>query len=82
MTKMNKCEYCNDNKLIYDGMVFSRKSEDGYSGIDILVEDNKLCVTASADTYEPNYLEAEVEINYCPMCGKKLIVEGVEKDEL
>lgn len=33
---------------------------------------DKLSVDATAGVYEPNYLEAEGKINYCPMCGRKL----------
>lgn len=69
-----KCEYCEENKYIYDGMELSTK-DDGYCGIDAYMNNNKLNIDASADTYEPNYIEAEIEINYCPMCGRKLIVE-------
>ena len=43
-----------------------------HPGIIVGVEDDELWVTAAPDTYEPGYMEAEVKINFCPMCGEKL----------
>ena len=45
---------------------------DFYPGIIAFVENNRLEIEAIPDTYENAYLEASVEINYCPMCGRKL----------
>lgn len=74
-----KCEYCEGNKFIYDSMKLGTKN-DSYCGIDVYINNNKLNIDASTDTYEPNYIEVEVEINYCPMCGRKLIVESDEDE--
>ena len=45
---------------------------------DRYIEDNELYVTAVPDTYEPGFMEEFVQINYCPMCGEKLVHEETE----
>ena len=67
---MSKCEYCILNKPIVDTYCFGKNSES--HGIDLIIFDNILEITASGDTYEPNFEETEIKINYCPMCGRKL----------
>jgi hypothetical protein len=67
------CEYCSDyapRPLINRGNRMSLK-RDIYPGISITIEDSELYISAVPDTYEPGYLEAEVKINFCPMCGRK-----------
>lgn len=70
---MKKCKYCDDNECeeIYSDIKLGSK-KDCNVGIDIYIQQNNLYVESSADTYEPSYNEAKVEINYCPMCGRKL----------
>lgn len=69
------CKYCEresyEEKYIYDDRKWSRKTHSDF-GIRVYIENNKLNIGASADTYEPGYVECEIDINYCPMCGKNL----------
>lgn len=44
----------------------------GYVGMDVYIGDSSLCIDAVPDTYEPIFMEKEIKINFCPMCGKKL----------
>lgn len=64
------CIYCNEPfECIIDYEDLSgHSSEFIHAGLD----GDKLSVDATAGVYEPNYLEAERKINYCPMCGRKL----------
>jgi len=66
------CEYCNvgdKNKKIYDR-----------GGLDVSVADYSYSkATLDIDVFtgiEYGSLEAEVKINYCPMCGRKLNTVG------
>lgn len=64
------CKYCDDNgELVYHEWKDTPK---GSKGISVGVVLDGLCIDASADTYEPNYIEEVIKINYCPMCGRKL----------
>lgn len=76
---MNKenCKYCDDNNDVYlhDDCKYSLKA-DCETGIVAYVFQNKLYINSCADTHEPSYMEADVEINYCPMCGRKLVIEN------
>ena len=74
-----KCEYCKGSKFIQEGKETGIKAN-GYVGLDVWLDYNKLNIDGSVDVYEPNYIEIEIEINYCPMCGRKLIVEDVSED--
>ena len=67
---MSECKYCMSYKPIIDTFNIG-KHADMY-GIDLVIEDNKLKISAAVDTYEPGYEEAEVKIKYCPICGRKL----------
>lgn len=66
------CEFCNGNKSLIDTNTRLSRKGDFYPGVDVCIECNVLYVAAIADVYEPNYTEAEVKINFCPMCGEKL----------
>lgn len=66
------CDYCRYDVPILDtGIDLSRKG-DFYPGITVGIEDGKLWVISTADTYEPSYQEESVKINFCPMCGREL----------
>lgn len=70
---METCKYCCGVKSILDTQLIpSRKNEFGYPGIEVMIDGEELCVYAVADTYEPNFQEEFVTINFCPMCGRKL----------
>ena len=64
------CKYCDDDgELIYHKWENTHK---GSKGMSVGVVFDELCIDASADTYEPNYIEEVIKINYCPMCGRNL----------
>lgn len=59
--RKNKCKHCNDEKeIMYTADCNSIYISNNKQG--------KKCIINS-DTYKGN----EVEINYCPFCGKKLV---------
>lgn len=63
------CKYCDDDgELMYHKWETTYKGSKGRSVGVVLGE---LCIDASADTFEPNYIEESIKINFCPMCGKK-----------
>lgn len=75
MSDTKRCEYCSGRLLLFErDRQLSRKS-DFYPGLDISIYGDSLCIEGCADTYEPNYIEIGVKINFCPMCGEKLTEE-------
>ena len=69
------CIYCTyGGKLLVWGRNKLSKKGDFYPGVDIGVdpEKNVLFVEAVADVYEPSFVEAAIEISFCPMCGRYL----------
>lgn len=54
------CEYCEQNK---------KPLFEYYDATVVISNDNQLNIT---DIYESYYIDYDIEINYCPMCGKKL----------
>lgn len=76
--KFSECIYCNEpwaDIICYEDLS-KRSGEWIYVSLE---RDNSLCVEATAGTYEPNYLDAKIKINYCPMCERKL--DDGDKDE-
>ena len=72
------CIYCAGEIPILDTTTTLSKKGFFYPGITVGVEDGELWVTAVPDTYEPGYLEEDIKINFCPMCGEKLVHEETE----
>lgn len=56
------CEYCNDYKSIY------HRSSEIHDGMDedVYISGNSLVVDIGCHSY------GQVEINFCPMCGRRL----------
>lgn len=65
------CPYCNGSKNIFNNRTRSRK-RDSVSGVEVWIDGNKMHVLSIADTYEKNKQEIKAEIQFCPMCGKKI----------
>lgn len=68
------CEYCRDKltkEILHDRTCVSLKGAK-FPGIEVFIDEDELTVIAVADTYEPNYQEVVVQINFCPMCGREL----------
>ena len=72
MSKID-CIYCDEpfeDIIKYEYVGYNRPTNEYiFVGLD---SQNYLNVTASAGVYEPNFLESNRKINYCPMCGRKL----------
>ena len=66
------CEYCKGEKPIFSNCTKYSSKGDFQPGIEVCVQGGEMSVTASPDTYEPCYEEADFEINFCPMCGERL----------
>lgn len=78
------CKYCNpDNQYLDDDEYFptmlSHRELKGevYEGLDLVVADKALFVTTVAPikvgyVVAHTAFEKKVEINFCPMCGRKL----------
>ena len=73
-----ECEYCNDtneqkplyyanNYEPYEGMVSVIEISGEWNGIKPMIE---------VDLWDGANVSAVFEINYCPMCGRKLVAEG------
>lgn len=71
---MNGCKYCTGDceELIDTRTKLSRKTVLIIPGIEAWIDAGELTVAAVSDTYESNYQEESVPINFCPMCGRKL----------
>ena len=66
------CEYCKGSKNILNSRTRISLKNQVFPGLEAFIDANELSFIAVADTYEPNYQEECVEINFCPMCGEKL----------
>lgn len=66
------CVYCNGERALLERIDKLSTKGDFYPGITVDIDENMLCIDSVADVYEPNYLEAEIKINFCPMCGRDL----------
>lgn len=69
---MASCVYCNCDRIIVNRSDRLSLKRDFYPGLDVFIDRDVLYIEGSADTYEPNYIEVSVKINFCPMCGRKL----------
>ncbi len=67
------CIYCNGGRALIDRSSRLSLKGDFWPGICVSLAGNELWVESVADTYEPNYMEETVKINFCPMCGEKLL---------
>ena len=67
--KVTMCEYCKGN-------VWDRETIESDNLMEYIVGDKKLLIASWTPAYDGHNAEcnweAEFEINYCPMCGKKL----------
>lgn len=70
------CKYCNPwpAEPLFDNRDRLSRKKDAYPGIEVEIEalSGKMYIGACPDTYEPGWLEATIDINYCPMCGRDL----------
>lgn len=74
------CEYCKDCEEYFDIypkelMSLNEKMSpkgDFYPGIRLSIDGDTLRAQAIADVYEPSFMEKEIKINFCPMCGQQL----------
>lgn len=64
------CKYCKKGALLAERKLY--EDHEGFVGIEVYIEGNTMYVDASSDKYEPNFMECEFEINFCPVCGSKL----------
>lgn len=71
-TVCNYCQHGYQNDYLINSATKMSKKRDFYPGVEVVIDDGTLWVTASPDTYEPGYMEEFVKINFCPMCGRKL----------
>lgn len=76
------CKRCNGEKWLHYGQNQYSGKTDGKYGINVDVNNinGELWITSVADTYEPNYQELTIKINYCPICGKRLREELYDPD--
>ena len=74
------CEYCREYDVVdlIDTMVKLSRKRDFYPGIRAYVDRNTIEICSISDTYEPNFNEASIEINFCPKCGRDLRKESEE----
>lgn len=72
------CDYCKGIKNLhsYDiGKKEIKNTEYNESvGIEVYIDANELIIDCVANTFEPNFTDAEILINFCPMCGQKLTI--------
>lgn len=66
------CNYCSGEVPLCETSEKLSSKGDFYPGISAEIDGKTLCIIATADVYEPNYLDADISINYCPICGRKL----------
>lgn len=66
------CDFCKGDKLLMSRNEHLSYKGDFYAGIEACIDGDILSIDAVADTYEPNFTEEEIKINFCPMCGQKL----------
>lgn len=63
MEEVDKCEYCQGDKVIYD-------KGDWQDYIRLTVIDDSIYLSVGADGQSA--ADESIKINYCPMCGRKL----------
>lgn len=64
------CKYCDiTGDVIYCDW---KDTENGAKGMSICIYEDKLGIDVSTSGYKLDFLDTEIDINYCPMCGKKL----------
>lgn len=70
---MDKCRNCGKNpRYIFNNLSLGEKGS-RVKGIYVSLNSNqKLSVIATCDTQEPSLEVETIQINYCPMCGRKL----------
>ena len=66
------CDYCKGMKCLITRSEHLSLKQDAYTGIEVCVDGNELDIDCVADTYEPNFTEIQIPINFCPMCGERL----------
>lgn len=70
------CKYCEEwsGTFLFNNRNRIGKKSSGYPGIRVEIDraTSTMCIGGSADTYEPSWMECEIDINYCPKCGEKL----------
>lgn len=70
------CKHCTEwsNVPIFNNRNKLSYKKGGYPGIEVEIDpvEATMYIGACPDTYEPGWVEAEIPINYCPMCGEKL----------
>ena len=76
------CKYCAEwpSVDLFNNRDKLGKKSSGYPGIRVCIypSESAMYVGASADVYEPSWVEAEFLINFCPMCGERLREESIE----
>ena len=71
-----RCNFCEGYANLLSRSKTLSKKGDFFPGIDVDIDGDVLRIVAAPDTYEPGFMEAEVKINFCPMCGENLRKEG------
>lgn len=75
------CEYCKDYTYSDSPTCFQERTlsdiSDNYVGFDIYINDNKQlevqgCFEVGRPSKDAAYGETQINIKYCPMCGRKL----------
>lgn len=64
--------YCGEDKILYNNRKLSKKQKDAYVGIEVYIEDGNLNILSVADSAKANINEANIPINFCPICGNKV----------
>lgn len=70
---IDHCPYCSGEKLLVSRSTKLSLKGDFFPGMDIWVEGDRLEVEVAPDTYEPGFMEESIKINFCPICGRKLV---------
>lgn len=70
------CKYCEGFPVIrlFNNRDKLSKKREIYPGIEVEIDplNSNMYIGACADTYEPGWTDAVIDINYCPMCGRHL----------
>lgn len=76
------CEYCvaGMTRMLFNNRDKLSNKRDIYPGIEAEIDSirSTIWIGACPNTYEPGWVEAEIPINFCPMCGEKLREEKIE----
>ena len=69
-----QCKYCIDGETMYNSRKPSKNDYEVLTGFEIFIRKNIMYVYNCMDKQYIKPLSdlAEVKINYCPMCGRKL----------